>query len=232
MVIVRHILVIAMVGILLALGFWQAKRLVWKENLITKIETNLHQAPLLQAPNLEADEYRVLQLTGYFIHDKEIHLANKYYKGNSGFHIVTPFAYLDGPYDSTFDYILVNRGWVEDKHKNRANRPETLIEGEITITGIINKQPDRNRFLPDNRPANNVWYHLDLAQASKTLDIPYLEQNFYLMQVDSKDKYPVDFPKKIELPNNHLQYTITWFLLALLISGMYIYMLRTKYFKS
>ena len=51
-----------------------------------------------------------------------------------------------------------------------------------------------------------------------------LENRFYLEAVDNgPNGYPLGNQTRIYLRNNHLQYAITWFLIALSLIGVFIF---------
>jgi cytochrome oxidase assembly protein ShyY1 len=81
----------------------------------------------------------------------------------------------------------------------------------------------RGTFTPADEPQNNVWYLRDskaMAQAKKWDSAA----PFYIDQESPVPPGGLPLPAKLEvhLPDNHLQYAITWFGLALALAGVYV----------
>ena len=56
--------------------------------------------------------------------------------------------------------------------------------------------------------------NININEVSNFLSLPLL--NFYIVEENNiKEKYPVGSQYNINIPNDHLQYAITWFSLAL-----------------
>ena len=78
-------------------------------------------------------------------------------------------------------------------------------------------------FTPADEPQNNVWYLRDstaIAKAKKWATIA----PFYIEQESPVPPGGLPKPGKlaVALPNNHLQYALTWFGLALALAGVYV----------
>ena len=70
----------------------------------------------------------------------------------------------------------------------------------------------KNLFVPENNLDTNTWYsinHDDLEKYFKML----LFHHYYFVLLDSEIKF--DTNPIVFLRNNHLNYSITWFLLSL-----------------
>jgi surfeit locus 1 family protein len=81
----------------------------------------------------------------------------------------------------------------------------------------------RGLFTPADEPQNNVWYLRDstaIAAAKKWATAA----PFYIEQESPVPPGALPLPGKlqVELPNNHLQYALTWFGLALGLAGVYV----------
>jgi surfeit locus 1 family protein len=206
--------------LLIGLCLWQVQRMHWKENLIAEREARVTAAPIA-LPAAGADpasvEYRRVRLEGTFRHDKELFLGARSLNGNPGYHVLTPFE-LAG--DSA---VLIDRGWVPVERKAPESRAEGQLAGRQTIDGIVRVPPGKVWMQPDNEPANNMWFFLDLPamKAASGVDI---RTDLYVDAgaAENPGKYPVGGQTRIELPNDHLQYAITWGLLAVALAVIYV----------
>ena len=83
-------------------------------------------------------------------------------------------------------------------------------------------------FVPENRPERNVWLTMDVAIMRRTAglaDAVNLKADQWFVAADATANpggFPIGGQTRVNLPNDHLQYSITWFLLALTLVGVYI----------
>ncbi|CAM5763218.1 SURF1-like protein [Labrys miyagiensis] len=219
---------LTMGAFLVALGVWQLERLQWKEGLIREVSERTTAAPVAppaeaQWPSLTRDdvEYRHWQVSGVFDHSKEIRSftnlpdAKGPQKG-VGYWVLTPLVRDDG---ST---ILINRGFVPESGKDPATRQAGLVAGPVTIVGLARWTEDRNFFTPTDNPATGDWFTRDIegiARAEKLLHVaPFF--------IDADQSAPGGLPQGgetiLSFPNNHLQYALTWFGLAIGLLAVYV----------
>jgi surfeit locus 1 family protein len=208
--------------VLLGLGLWQLDRLAWKQTLIDEIQARITAPPMALPADLgdPALEFRRVDLVGHFLHERELYLPGKTYKGTYGQWVATPFVLGDGR------TVIVNRGWVPEKYYKPESRAEGLLAGEVTVQGIV-RLPGWQGWdsaRPDNVPAANVWYYFDLpamAQAAG-LENPVTEVYVEALGDESTGLLPIGLDRRVELPNDHLQYAITWFALAVVLLAIYL----------
>lgn len=210
-------------GLLLALGTWQVQRLAWKEALLERIETGLSQPPasVAEIERLvnagEPVEYRPMRATGSFLHELERHFFATH-QGQSGFYVYTPLRLEDGR------ALFVNRGFVPYDRKDARNRPDGQVGGTVTVTGLAREELKQKPswIVPDNEPSNNIFYWKDRAAMAESAGLEAGVLPFFLDADDSPNPggVPVGGVTIINLPNNHLQYAITWYGLALALAGV------------
>ncbi|MBV8777628.1 MAG: SURF1 family protein [Alphaproteobacteria bacterium] len=216
------LLTVPAVLILAALGLWQLQRLQWKEDLIAQRTAAAAAAPIAPPQTLaeaQAEPFRRVVAQGVFAHDKELYLAASSEGGGAGYQVLTPLRMTDGR------TIIVNRGFVPQEIKEPAKRAAGQVAGDVRVAGLLRLPPDVKPtfFLPDNRPDLNLWFWIDLpamARAGGVSDaLP-----FYIDA--DKTANPGGWPKggvtRLELPNNHLQYAITWFALGMALTVIYV----------
>ena len=196
--------------ILLSLGTWQLERLRWKTDILTSMKTSLSLPPLQISDeiikNISNYSYRQIQLTGSFLYDKNITIYSKVLNKKVGKHLVVPFKTLHGT-------ILVNRGFIPKEYIILNNNKSEIIK----INGIVKFQQDINYFTPKNDIYENEWYYININEVSEYISVPLL--NFYIVEENNiEEEYPVGSQYNINIPNDHLQYAITWFSLALALS--------------
>ncbi|KAL6410218.1 hypothetical protein AUP68_06632 [Ilyonectria robusta] len=144
----------------------RVQRLGWKSELIAKFEDRLVRDPLPLPPTIDPDavkdfDFRRVYATGHFRHDQEMLVGPRMRDGTDGFMVVTPLERKGG---ST---ILVNRGWIDKKHRNRRSRPDGLPTGEVTVEGLLREPWKKNMFTPENRPERGDFFFPDVKQMAE-----------------------------------------------------------------
>lgn len=209
---------------LIFLGTWQVQRLEWKQDLIDKLQVRSAQAPgALPAPplNEDAHEFLPVRVQGVYDHDHEFHLVNRALNGEAGINTVTPLKLRDG------GTILVNRGWVPFEMRDKALRPDGLLTGEQTVTGLLRFVKPRSTLeewvVPDNEPGNNAWFNIDPAAMAAQAGLDSLP-DYYILSSDQSERGALPRGKQwsLDIKNDHLQYAITWYSLALGLLVIYV----------
>jgi surfeit locus 1 family protein len=104
--------------------------------------------------------------------------------------------------------------------KEPATRPESLLEGEQQITGLARAKLAQkpSMVVPDNDEQANIYYWKDLDRMAAKAGLPADKVLPFFLDADATP-VPGGLPRGgvtvINLPNNHLQYAITWYGLAL-----------------
>jgi surfeit locus 1 family protein len=219
---------LAALAVLIGLGLWQLQRLHWKEGLIAEIEARTKGAPItlkdaiaLAREGRDPSYYRV-RVEGRFHHAKEQYLY-AISDGTVGWHVITPLETENG------DMVLIDRGFVPDTLKDPSSRALGETGGVVGVTGIVRSPEIQGLFIPDNEPQANRWFWRDLqAMARSMFSDRTIEAAPFFLEAEKSDVpggWPEGGQTRLELPNNHLQYAITWFLLAaalLVIYGLYV----------
>jgi surfeit locus 1 family protein len=209
--------------VLLGLGSWQLERLHWKEGLIAQRGAAMNAPPVpLPASVDEArtEEFHNVRVRGELLNDKELYLAATNEIGTVGKQVFTPLRLEDGR------VLFVNRGFVPDDRKDPARRAEGQRAGPVEIEGRIRIAPETKPhwFVPDNRPDRNFWFYPDLT-AMAAADALGGVLPFYIDAGPAPN--PGGWPKggvtRLDnIPNNHLQYAITWYALAIALAAIYV----------
>ena len=208
----------------LSLSVWQMERREWKRDILDRIAANQSAAPLpfdelVKGAPLRR-EYGKASVTGTFLHDKEFHLAARSRGNEVGIQVVTPIRTAGG------QIVLFDRGWVPSQKKDPAKRAEGQVAGEVKLVGVVRRHQIQRQFAPDNVPDKNVWFHVDVP-LMRTLagGAPDPVLDTFFLEADANHNpggLPLGGQTQLDIPNDHLQYAITWFLLALALSGVYL----------
>jgi surfeit locus 1 family protein len=209
---------IAVVLVLIGLGIWQLDRRTWKLDLIEtrKARIAADAVDLPKAPDLKTMEYRRVTLRGRFLHDREMYLSGRSWAGRLGYHVITPLVLSDG------GAVLVNRGWIPLDRRDPARRAAGQIAGELYLTGHLRAQPPKGPFSPNNDPAKNFWFQIDIPAMATYAKLASVRP--FIVQASSPAPpggFPRPVPVRIDLPNDHLKYALTWFALAIAFAVIY-----------
>jgi surfeit locus 1 family protein len=207
--------------ILIGLGTWQVQRLFWKEGEIALRQERAEgpAAPLPASfPDPDAVEFTRVALEGTFLHDQEFHLGARTESGRVGYNVVTPFRLEDGR------VLLVNRGWVPENRRAPATRAEGQIEGEVRIEALLRTGGWKGvEFAkPPNDPEDRFYFWLDLPVMADYVEEPIVTE-VYADAVASEvpGGLPIGGQTRIQLPNDHLEYAITWYSFAVILLVIY-----------
>ena len=204
--------------ILLSLSLWQVKRLVWKTNLIEQRVSNFEGEPknLFDIKKPNENEFKKVFIEGQLLNNLEFFMPALSKNGNNGFHIIVPM-------EVEKKLILFDTGWVPLAKKEKNKRLNNLIKEKKIFTAVIRLPGRKGYFQPDNDNIKNFWFFVEPKLMEETISMK-LENRFYLEAVDNgPNGYPLGNQTRIYLRNNHLQYAITWFLIALSLIGVFIF---------
>jgi len=188
-------------GILISLGVWQVQRLAWKEGVLAEIESRIDAAPMPLPETLspEEDRYAPVDVSGVF-QAEEIHVLVSIKRVGPGFRIIAPFETEDGR------RILIDRGFVADEDKEG-----TRSLGTATVVGNLHWPREIDSYTPDPDLSANTWFARDVPQMAAHLGTEEV------LVIAKSETDPNVTPLPVDtagIPNDHLQYAITWFSLA------------------
>lgn len=201
-------------GVLITLGVWQVQRLAWKEEILVDINARL-AAPPVPVPltgREEDDEYKRVTLAGA-PSGEELHVLVSGTTAGTGYRVVSKFLLENGA------VILVDLGLLPLDAKD-ADPMTTFMQ----INGTLLWPDDQNSNTPAPDLEKNIWFARDLDAMARVLSTRPL-------MVVATDTTPAD-PRLTPLPvntagikNDHMEYAITWFLLALVWAIMTVFLI-------
>ena len=194
-----------------ALGVWQVERLAWKRDLMAQTELKLAAeavaAPLPSRAIGPEDAYTKVWVSGTFVVGKDAFVVASTRLGR-GFWVMTPLQ-TDG------FVVLVNRGFVASAQRAALVTPQ----GTVRVEGLLRLTEPEGSLLQRNEPLNDRWFSRDVAAIGVRQGLNNLAPYFVDAAVGSEPVQaggPVAGLTVVQFRNNHLQYALTWFGLALL----------------
>jgi surfeit locus 1 family protein len=206
------ILFIFFIFIVLSLGTWQVFRLNSKSQLISDLENNLKRNSIDFNVDIDKEYTKVLL--------KKKNLKSKIFlyhlnKGEIGFKVIVPYEV------NSSLLVLVDKGWIR---KDKINSIKNSLLNDDIIEGYTKKIREKKLFTPKNNIKEDFLYSVEIDNLKKSLN-----KNIYPLLIiqtskTKKDIIPNDY--HIGLSNNHLQYAITWYGLALFTIIFFLYYRR------
>ena len=194
---------------ILSLGTWQVYRLYLKNNLISDLQNNLKTSSINFNVDIDKEYTKVL------FKKKDLNTKIFLYhlnKGEIGFKVIVPYEI------NSSLLVLVDKGWIR---KDKINLIKNTLFNDDIIEGYTKKIREKNLFTPNNNIKEDFLYSVEIDNLKKSLN-----KNIYPLLIiqtskTNKDIIPNDY--EVRLPNNHLQYAITWYGLALFTIIFFLY---------
>lgn len=218
------------VAIFIGLGSWQLQRKAWKEALIESLEQHL-SAPPVDLPPRERwaaldpghDEFQRVKFSAALLPGAE---ALVYTSGSAlrsdvsgaGYWVFAPARLPAG------GLVVVNRGFVPQGWEGPATGDAASTPANADLVGVMRWPESRGVFSPKDDPGRNLWFVRDpvaIAAAKGWGDVApfYIE----LESPQPASGLPRAGRLRANLRNEHLQYAITWYGLALVVVTMFVF---------
>lgn len=194
-------------AVLVSLGVWQVQRLHWKAAVLAQIDSRIGAAPVdvPGTPDPVADRFLPVKVAGHFTSENIDVLVSRKEFG-AGYRVIAVMETLTGR------RLLVDRGFLVE-----AARGLPRVTTDVEVTGNLLWPQEVDGFTPAPDSKTGVWFARDLPAMAKALNT---EPILVVARSDTGDMIeplPVD---SSTIPNDHLNYAITWFSLAIVWVGM------------
>ncbi|MDR6770958.1 SURF1 family protein [Azospirillum sp. BE72] len=227
-------------AVAIGLGTWQLERLQWKTDLVARIASQIAEPPVSLPSRIDdpaAWEFRPVTLSGHFLNDKELLLIARPHQGRVGYELLVPFQRADGA-----GIVLVNRGFIPMDLRDPASRPAGQVKGDVGVKGIVRLPQQPGLFQPGNGmpQPGSAWMRPDPPAMAAALSLDRVApvvvemlpgqtfggQNAGLTGTPAGTLAGIE--PRVDLPNNHLQYALTWYGLAVTLAGIYVLSQRKR----
>ena len=210
-------------GILLWLGTWQYKRLQWKTKVLVEIEHAAHAEPLgsladinqLLADGKPIDFRRVSLRANFAV--PSLNAGVPFHLLRSNGKAFTWRLYQPITVGAARAYIA-GREFTEVQKAN----PPKMILGAKDVIGYVRLVQKSNWTIPTSDVKTNRWFAFNASpKALDWSDNGAIATRYYIdhmEHVKSVNDLPVRIP---DIPNNHLDYMLTWYSFALILLIIY-----------
>ncbi len=213
-------------ALLVGLGIWQIERLHEKEALIASVERGLSAPPVPLGDALTRGsanaEWRHVRVTGHFLHDKELYIFARGPLGAVGVDIVTPLVMEDGK------TVLIDRGFVPEALHEPSTRQAAQVTNEVSLTGVLRLSQQPGLFTPAPNTNTRLWFVKDVPSMANALGLTVPSLVIEADATPNPGGWPLGGQTRVDFPNDHLQYAVTWFGLALALMGVYLFYHRSR----
>jgi surfeit locus 1 family protein len=218
------IVTLLVLPILINLGMWQANK-ADKKQLMQEVYDKRASSELIhiggELVKVEDIRYRHLEARGYYEPTYQILLDNQVYKGQAGYHVITPL-HISG----SNIRVLVNRGWVPlGSDRNVLPIIETP-QNEVEVSGFAHDPSGKylelaHTDLPKNT-WQTVWQNLDLERYKNAVAFPIQPITILLDPAVSTGGFARDWPKPSYGIEVNRGYAVQWYLMSIALVVIYI----------
>jgi surfeit locus 1 family protein len=238
-------------GILLSLGAWQLRRMHEKAAQLDQLRhattgaakpldgqdllaISIHGAGFPSIGYTELAELSRVSLSGVYMAASSVAVrvtlpATKDSPiSGIGFFLMSPLRTTDGT------IVFVNRGFASAAGPNWTPPPMRTPAGQQTVVGLVRKPEKRSWFMPADDWAKGEYFARDPQLLAQAMVLPAGKVATFFIDAERQagDLTPpvgVDPREMIRrIPNNHLQYAVTWFGLALTLVGVFAFFARAR----
>ncbi len=200
-----------MLALLLGLGTWQIQRLHWKEAILARIAA-AERDPAIPLPRHPAPFTKV-RTAGTLDNGRVAWLGAEVQDTRQGTalgaQLIVPLLRPGGALP-----VLVDRGWVPTEPPLPYGEP---VE-PVSINGFIRLPERPGLFTPANDPARRRFFTIDPAAMGGALGLRHVAPYVLVAMGPARpDVYPAPVQHLPQPPNNHLEYALTWYGLAVVL---------------
>lgn len=229
------LLVLLGTAVCVRLGIWQLDRLEQRRAF------NAHYAAMTSLPPLQINgqtsedlsnqEYRAVTARGAYAFDAQVAIRNQYFRGQLGYHLLTPLILEDGA------AILVDRGWIPAEGNDTPAAWRKYDQpGMVEVRGIL--RPGRavddfgralNPTPAPGQPRLDFWALVDITRIQSQVGYPLLPA-YIQLDVDPADETPpVPYQPTVEITEGpHMGYALQWFTFASILFFGYPFFVKNR----
>ena len=225
---IKVVITALLVAAFVLLGFWQLNRAEEKQERRDEFIARAELPPVIVQDELldtESMEFRNARAAGHYLADYQVLLDNNVYRGQAGYHVLTPLLLAN-----TTTVLLVNRGWIP-WGLDRQKTPIVEVPGEpLVVNGRLAK-PAKHVLDFGGHEAQEefqkVWQTLDLERFERLTGYP-VQRLVMLLESDSETEaagFIRDWPRYRDTwIQRHRGYAVQWFALAFVLLCIFFFL--------
>jgi cytochrome oxidase assembly protein ShyY1 len=206
-----HLLVLALIVIMVNLGFWQKHRLEDRREFNAEVRARSSE-PIVPIEEVVTDatdpadvQWRTVTATGTYLPDEQVVIVNRAQGGVTGVNVVAPLELDDGR------LVLINRGFVPDAESVPA--PAT---GVVEVTGRLRETQERTLGgLTEADGELTELFRVDIPRLAEQLPAPVLSVYVDLLAAEpDQGALPIPLPAPELSEGSHLSYMMQWWIFS------------------
>ncbi len=210
--IASHIFALAMVVLMVNLGFWQLRRLDERRAGNAEVAAAMLQAPSDIAAYLDAlgppPEYTAVAAAGSYLPEAEVRIGNRSSGGQPGFWLATPLDLGDGR------AVAVVRGWIPRRSVTGLDdRSPAPPAGEVVVVGLAFDSVGGGRVAETSPGHVPEISRMDLDRFAEVsgIDVEGVWIRLRAQSPPQPEGLPVPVPDPDLGEGPHLSYAFQWF---------------------
>lgn len=206
-----HVLVLALIVLMINLGFWQKHRLEDRREFNAEVRARSSE-PIVPVEDVVTDDtdpadvqWRTVTATGTYLADEQVVIVNRAQGGVTGVNVVAPLELDDGR------LVLINRGFVPDTQPVPA--PAT---GVVEVTGRLRETQQRSLGgLTEADGELTELFRIDIPRLAEQLPAAVLPVYVDLLGAEpDQGALPIPLPDPELSEGSHLSYMVQWWIFS------------------
>ena len=208
------ILFLFFIFLVFSLGTWQVYRFHNKKIIIKNLEDSFKKKPTIFSLK-EINNYKKIALQASPLPEKIFLYSLK--EGEIGYKVIIPYTI------NKDNIVLVDKGWIKQDKINNINK--ISFTNSNNIEGYL-LQIKNSYFTPANDLKEKFVYSIDL----KNLENKFKNKIciYKIIEVSKSNNNIISNKYSLEIPNNHLQYIITWYGLGIALIVFFLLSRKNK----
>jgi surfeit locus 1 family protein len=208
------------IGILTTLGGWQLHRGHEKKQMLERYQAQDKQAPVLwPGGRTYPAPYQRIKLEGTY-QPLQFLLDNQFYQHQWGYHVLSPFRLT-----SNGRVVMIDRGWIKGDESRQMLPKVAVPSGKQWIHGYV-YYPQDNRWitqLPIPVSVNSPFI-IEKFPTDRFASVFVEPALPFLLRLDKSvsDGWLRDWQIVSLPPERHYAYALQWFVLAVLLAGIFV----------
>lgn len=221
-----HVFALAMVVLMISLGFWQLSRLGERKdrNAELRIAMAVEAEPIESLLGTEPLDHTATIVAGEYLDEHSFLVANRSFESQAGLWLATPVRLDDGR------AVVVSRGWVPRLWASGDDsRVIDTPTGRLEVLGRIQESVAGGRIGGGSTYELPDISRMDLRKVEEMLDIDVEDAWVQLVrQAPPLGELPVPVPRPTLDEGPHLSYAFQWFFFSFGTVVVYALILRKR----
>ncbi len=220
--IILSLITLVGLAILLKLGFWQKDRLAWKTELLAAVEAAAQAEPITSTAQITA-----LLDDGAFAEFRRVDLKAQSLPIDAPFLVFTARNRditwrVFQPVDSAGHIFFADTGLIADADRDGA---AAITAQPLRLIGYVRTAERQGSPRSESTPQANRWFGFNPMMERydwAALSGYDADMRFFIETVPGVTRADDLPPKEPNIANNHFEYMLTWFSLAVMLCVFYI----------